>query len=403
MTIAIKSVKQCFEPTPELLRIMEIFRQMVNDCIRIGLENNVSTRIKLTKLCYSQLARYSIYSIYKLCAISHAAGILANRKRSIKRGFQPRQPYATRPMLIAYIGFKIVDGALKVPLGKRQYFDIPLNIYVRHILSDPSLKMRSFTLTASNTVSICYSKDVTVKELSRIDGIDRNLRNVTVGNCQDVVQYDLSKAVQIAENTVSIMASFRRNDTRIRRRLYAKYGRRKKDRINQLLHHTSKVIVQRAKETKSAIAFEDICHIRRLYLKGNYQGRSFRAKLNSWSFAEIKRQIQYKAAWEGVPVIQLSKGETRGTSQLCPRCGKKITQVDRKMRQLWCDQCKIWMDRDVAAAMNLSIKGLARFASSKGLASEAMKGNPMTAPVILRVDASKLSLHSKNNQKLTQN
>jgi transposase len=47
------------------------------------------------------------------------------------------------------------------------------------------------------------------------------------------------------------------------------------------------------------------------------------------------------------------------------------------------------MDRDVVAAMNISIKGLARFASSQGLAGEAMKGNP-TIPVILRVDASKL-------------
>lgn len=209
---------------------------MVNDCIKLGLENDVSTRIKLTKLCYSQLTGYNIYSIYKLCAISHAAGILANRKRSMKRGLQPRQPYATRPMPSAYIGFKIVDDVLEVPLGNRQYFNIPLNSYVRHILSDPSLKMRSFTLTVSNTVSICYSKEVTVKEFYRIEGIDRNLRNVTVGNCQNVVQYDLSKAVRIAENTVSIMASFRRNDARIRSKLYAKYGRRKKDRINQLQH-----------------------------------------------------------------------------------------------------------------------------------------------------------------------
>jgi hypothetical protein len=49
------------------------------------------------------------------------------------------------------------------------------------------------------------------------------------------------------------------------------------------------------------------------------------------------------------------------------------------------------MDRDVVAAMNLSIKGLARFASSKGLADEAMKGNVERDLVILRVDASKLS------------
>ena len=52
------------------------------------------------------------------------------------------------------------------------------------------------------------------------------------------------------------------------------------------------------------------------------------------------------------------------------------------------------MDRDVVAAMNISIKGLARFASSKGRAGEAMKRNP-TTPVILRVDASKLASRRK--------
>jgi hypothetical protein len=49
------------------------------------------------------------------------------------------------------------------------------------------------------------------------------------------------------------------------------------------------------------------------------------------------------------------------------------------------------MDRDVVGAMNTSIKGLARFASSQGLAGEAMKGNVEKEPLILRVDASKLS------------
>ena len=113
---------------------------------------------------------------------------------------------------------------------------------------------------------------------------------------------------------------------------------------------------------------------------------------NSWSFAEIKRLITYKAAWEGVPVIQLTKAETRNTSQLCPRCRKKITQGDRKTRQLWCTECKKLTDRDIVAAMNLSVKGLARFASSQGLAGEAMKGNVEKEPLILRVDASKLAL-----------
>jgi len=101
--------------------MMKMFRITVDECIRIGLENDESTRIKLTKLCYHQLARYKIYSVYKLCAISHAAGILANRKKFFKRGFQPRQPYAARPLLVAYVEFKVVDGMLKVQLGNRRY------------------------------------------------------------------------------------------------------------------------------------------------------------------------------------------------------------------------------------------------------------------------------------------
>jgi putative transposase len=101
---------------------METFRQMVNDCIRIGLQSNVSTRIKLTKLCYHELDRYDVYSTYKLCAISHAAGILANRKTSIRRGFQPREPNAKKPLLNTYTGFKIVDGIVTSPMSEDMGF-----------------------------------------------------------------------------------------------------------------------------------------------------------------------------------------------------------------------------------------------------------------------------------------
>lgn len=248
-------------------------------------------------------------------------------------------------------------------MGDRQYFDIPLNDYVREILSDPSLQLRSFTLTP-DAVSICYSKEVSEVVCNNVAGIDRNLHNLTVGNDKEIVHYDLSKTVEIVKNTRSVMRSFKRNDARIRKKIYAKYGRRRRNRVNQILHRISKQVAQTAKESQRALAFEDIRRIRQLYKRGNGQYKAYRGLMNSWSFAEIKRQIEYKAQWQGVPVIQLTTNETRRTSQLCPRCGKKMTRKDR--RQLWCAECKRWIDRDVAAAMNLSIKGLA---------SEAMRGN----------------------------
>ncbi len=150
--------------------------------------------------------------------------------------------------------------------------------------------------------------------------------------------------------------------------------------------------------------------IRSLYRRGNGQNRSFRAKMNSWPFHQIKRRIEYKAAWEGVPVITLTRKETRGTTMDCPRCGERLQVPVRgdmeHYRQLWCKVCKRWWDRDVAAVLNISRRGWLRFDHSKGEAGEAVRGNPQEEgsswkePVILRVDASKLCRSHQARQNL---
>lgn len=81
--------------------MMETFRQMVNDCLRVGLANNVSTMKKLSNLSYPLLARYNIVSYYKLNAISKAAGMLASRKKSLRRGYLTKDPYMRKPCLIS--------------------------------------------------------------------------------------------------------------------------------------------------------------------------------------------------------------------------------------------------------------------------------------------------------------
>jgi putative transposase len=120
--------------------------------------------------------------------------------------------------------------------------------------------------------------------------------------------------------------------------------------------------------------------------------------MNSWSFFEVKRQIEYKAAWEGIPVITLTRDETKGTTMDCPRCGERLQVPVRgdsdHNRQLWCDVCRRWRDRDLVAVLNISRTGWLRFdhSSTEGGAGEAVKGNPEydVELVILRVDASKL-------------
>ena len=107
--LAVKSVRQNYPFPPEIHGLLETFRRMVNDSISIGLANDASSLRKLSLLSYNQLASYDIPSYYKLCAISRAAGILASRKKSIKRGYPTKTPYAHRSLLVSCYGFKLLN------------------------------------------------------------------------------------------------------------------------------------------------------------------------------------------------------------------------------------------------------------------------------------------------------
>src|SRR5207302_1776394 len=101
MLLAVKSVWQYYVSSSDVLRLLEGFRRMVNDSLRIGLVNDVSSLRKLSLLSYNQLAHYDSPSYYKLCAISRAAGILAARRKSLRRGFATRTPYSVRQQFVS--------------------------------------------------------------------------------------------------------------------------------------------------------------------------------------------------------------------------------------------------------------------------------------------------------------
>lgn len=365
---------------------MEIFRRMVNDCIKIGIENDQSALKRLSPLAYHQLTEYPIQSKYKLTAISQACGRLAQVKKDIKNGRRVRSPYVRKPYLVSCYGFKINGMLLSFPIRNREYVNILLNDHVTKVLSDPVLKIRSFTITPTG-LSISIQKEIKPISMEKMVGVDRNLRNVTFGNDKKVIQINTSEMLKIKESYNHVKSSFTRNDHRIRKKIFCRLGIRQARRIQQRIHIISKSLVEYSKKQRAGIVFEDLKGIRKLYRKGNGQGKEHRRKLNSWSFYELERQVSYKAAWEGIPFYKI---DPRCTSKLCPGCGGKLQEGKERRRDLWCGICKKWQDRDVVAAMNISRKGLMRFVNPQGDADEAMRGNPDLSPVILRVDASKL-------------
>jgi putative transposase len=306
-----------------------------------------------------------------------------------------------------------MKGRLFVPLRRNDYFDVQLNRHAIRTLEGK--KVRSLTITPSSLL-FCYSEDVEQAPAETVYGVDRNEKHLTFGNASMVMQVDMKEAVRVRQTTREVLGSFKRDDVRVRRRLARKYWKRANHRNDQMLHAATNLIIDTAAKNGAALAIEDLTGIRKMYRRGNSQGADYRFRLNSWPHWRAKKMTEYKSAWKGVTIIPLTKSETYGSSSTCPACGEKLHSPAKgdvaHARMLWCQKCKVWMDRDVVAALNLSNRGLSRFASSRprsreeegrsqrasasplktgeeGLVREAMKGNGTTT-LILRVDAGKL-------------
>jgi len=359
-----KSVSQHYTPTPDILWLRQQFRQILNDCIRIGLAENVTSLKSLSLKAYKQLSRYDVASYYKLCAISAATGILRNYRKAKRKNPYVKGPYARRLRLTTYYGFKVRDGELSLPIRANEHVRVSLNQHVQATIK--GFTLRSVTLT-EDRLSLAYANEVQQLQPRGLIGIDRNLDNVTVAATDGTVQqHDLSEATRVRAVYRDVRSHFKRNDVRIRRRVSRKYGRKQREKVQQILHHASKLIVAEAKAKQYGIAMEKLTGIRRLYRRGNWQGRWYRGRMNSWSYAELQHQIEYKAKWEGLPVIYV---RPHGTSSRCSICGVKMKPEEN--RNLHCPSCGYTVDRDVNAAKNILAAGRLRF-GLVGLASEAM-------------------------------
>ncbi len=375
--------------------------------IRYAEEHGIENRRGM-KGFYRSLKDEKLPSCYKVAAIGRACQVVASRKRSERRGVETHHSKPLRPVVCLISAFFItMKGRLFIPLRRDHYVDVQLNHHVLKTLEGK--KVRSLTITPDR-LSFCYSEEIEPAPVMTVYGVDRNEKNITFGDADGVIRIDIEKAVKVRQTTREIIRSFRRNDVRVRRRLSRKYWSRANRRTDQMLHAATNFMIAIAARNGAALALEDLTGIRKMYRRGNGRGEDYRFRLNSWTHWKAKRMIGYKARWKGVTVIPLTKSDTYGSSSECSACGERLRSPAKDdgehKRMLWCQSCRMWIDRDVNASLNLSTRGLARFARSrpepksrsqqagfeareKGLAGEAVKGNP-TRTVILRVDASKL-------------
>jgi len=136
--------------------------------------------------------------------------------------------------------------------------------------------------------------------------------------------------------------------------------------VKDLNHKISRKIVEVAKKDNCGIKLEKLKGIRN---NGKCR-RTFKYSLNSWSFDQLQRMIEYKAKLQGIPVAYI---EPAYTSQTCSRCGLVGYRNGKTFK---CPCCGHVDHADVNASFNIALRRecVGRFSTDR----DVLKGSTDT-------------------------
>ena len=121
----------------------------------------------------------------------------------------------------------------------------------------------------------------------------------------------------------------------------AKCHRRISNKRNDFLHKLSTYLVRN---------YGTIC-LENLNVMGMEQNHHLARAIQSASWGEFVRQLEYKSEWYGKNVLFIGRFDP--SSKLCHKCGYINNELTLKDREWTCPVCGERLDRDVNAAINI--------------------------------------------------
>jgi len=112
------------------------------------------------------------------------------------------------------------------------------------------------------------------------------------------------------------------------------------------LHKLSKKLI----DENQVICVED------LNVKGMMANHKLAKAIGTTGWGELLRQLTYKAEWYGRRIVIIDRFFP--SSKTCNNCGYIKEDLSLKVREWECESCKIHIDRDLNASLNILLQGL---------------------------------------------
>ncbi|AIU69060.1 transposase [Thermococcus eurythermalis] len=336
--------------------LFSTYREIVNFLITYAFENNTTSFYRLKKETYKSLRKEypELPSHYLYTACQMATAIFKSFRKRKKKGKARGRPVFKKEVIMLddhlfKLDLENKTVKLSTPSGRVQLEFYPAKYHEK--FKNWGVGQAWLVRTSKGVfLNVVFSKEVEVKEPKAFVGVDLNENNVTLsfpnGEFVQIITHEREIRTGYFMKRRKIQKKFKAGKRR--RELLEKYGRREKNRLNDLYHKLANKIIELA-EKYGGIALEDLIEIRdSIRYSAGMNGR-----LHRWSFRKLQSIIKYKAKLKGVRVVFVNPAYT---SSLCPICGEKLSPNGHRI--LKCLNCGFEADRDVVGSWNIRLRAL---------------------------------------------
>jgi putative transposase len=229
----------------------------------------------------------------------------------------------------------------------------PLDIVWSRPLPDDA-KILNLTISRDTSgryfVSILVETEIKPLRKTRAEvGIDVGIKTLAttsdgekIENPRPLVKNE--KRLRILQRRLSRKVKDSNNRTKARFRVARLHAKISDTRRNMLQQFTTKIIRE-----NQAIFVEG------LNVVGMLKHPNLAKHIGDAAFAEIFRELEYKAKWYGRTYLPLDRFFP--SSKLCSSCGHLLDELPLSIREWDCPACGVHHDRDINAAINIKLAG----------------------------------------------
>jgi IS605 OrfB family transposase len=340
------------QPTQEqhasLLQTLEAANAACNYVSDQAWQTRTFGQFALHKLCYADVrAQFGLGADVAVRVFAKVADGYKLDKKT-QRTFKPHGAFPFNDRLVSY---KLDKRIVSIwTMAGRQKMPFVVSDHAAKLLA--GLRGECDLLYRKGEFYLYQTCDVEEPPVDDVDdflGVDLGVTNIATDSDGTIHQGKTMKAVRFRHR--KLRAKLQRKGTKSSRRRLKQLGGKEQRFAKDVNHTISKHLVAKAKDTARGIALEELTGIRKRVTARAQRAPAQRATLHSWSFAQLRAFIEYKAKQAGVPVVAV---DPRNTSRTCPCCGHVDKANRPKQATFSCVECGYSGHADTIAAWNIS-------------------------------------------------